>query len=401
MYSPRITFEICIVQLCIMKHSLTCMKQLFLPLLFLFAGSGCTDNANEPYGNNIIFGENIIGNGEQVFEIKDRQYLKRGTYLLKGWCYVTYGSVLTIEAGTVIKGDKETRAALIVEPGGTLIAKGTADAPIVFTSEMPAGQRKPGDWGGLIVCGYARNNKDIMQIEGGPRTMHGGPDNEDSSGILSYIRVEFAGYPFQRNREINGLTFGSVGSGTQVDHIQVSYANDDAFEWFGGTVDCRYLIAYHCWDDDFDADNGYSGTCSHLLAIRHPRIADITGSHAFECSNNGTDSPATPTTAALFENAVVYGPLCADDNFENTAGYINGGELRPDNESMPGLFGAALYLGENTRVGFRNCTVSGYPETMQGTPALAENIVFSAKAGVTYPEWTERWCNFDPQHTDY
>lgn len=280
--------------------------------LVCLTGSSCTDDENNGQGNNIIYGENIIGNGEQTFEIKDHQYLKRGTYLMKGWCYVTYGSTLTIEAGTVIKGDKETRAALIVEPGGKLIAKGTVDAPIVFTSEMPAGKRKPGDWGGLILCGYARNNEDIMQIEGGPRTMHGGPNNADNSGVLSYVRVEFAGYPFKKNQEINGITFGSVGNGTQIDHLQVSYANDDAFEWFGGTVHAEYLVAYHCWDDDFDIDNGYSGTCRHLLGIRHPRIADITGSHAFECSNNGTNTPATPTTAATFEDVTIYGPASGD-----------------------------------------------------------------------------------------
>lgn len=141
------------------------LKIIALTALVCLTGSSCTDDENNGQGNNIIYGENIIGNGEQTFEIKDHQYLKRGTYLMKGWCYVTYGSTLTIEAGTVIKGDKETRAALIVEPGGKLIARGTVDAPIVFTSEMPTGKRKPGDWGGLILCGYARNNEDIMQIE--------------------------------------------------------------------------------------------------------------------------------------------------------------------------------------------------------------------------------------------
>lgn len=355
------------------------LKIIALTALVCLTGSSCTDDENNGQGNNIIYGENIIGNGEQTFEIKDHQYLKRGTYLMKGWCYVTYGSTLTIEAGTVIKGDKETRAALIVEPGGKLIARGTVDAPIVFTSEMPAGKRKPGDWGGLILCGYARNNEDIMQIEGGPRTMHGGPNNADNSGVLSYVRVEFAGYPFKKNQEINGITFGSVGNGTQIDHLQVSYANDDAFEWFGGTVHAEYLVAYHCWDDDFDIDNGYSGTCRHLLGIRHPRIADITGSHAFECSNNGTNTPATPTTAATFEDVTIYGPASGDASFVNHPDFINGGGLRPENESMLGLFGAALYMGNNTSVTFRNCRISGYPSDMEGTPASADNVVFSER----------------------
>lgn len=369
--------------------------------LACIAGSSCTDDGNNGQENNIIYGGNIIGNGEQTFEIKEDQYLKKGTYLMKGWCYVTYGSTLTIEPGTVIKGDKETRAALIVEPGGKLIAKGTVDAPIVFTSDMPAGKRKPGDWGGVILCGYARNNESIMQVEGGPRTMHGGMDNDDNSGVLSYVRVEFAGYPFKKSLEINGITFGSIGSGTQIDHLQVSYANDDAFEWFGGTVNAEYLVSYHCWDDDFDIDNGYSGTCRHLLGIRHPRIADITGSHAFECSNNTADTPATPATTATFEEVTIYGPASEDASFVNTPDYIHGGELHPKNESMLGLFGSALYMGNNTSVAFRNCRISGFPSDIEGNPASTDNVVFGEKGESLYPEWTKGWCNFNPQETIY
>ena len=115
------------------------LRIIALTALVCLAGSSCTDDENGGQGNNIVYGENIIGNGEQTFEIKDHQYLKRGTYLMKGWCYVTYGSTLTIEAGTVIKGDKETRAALIIEPGGKLIAQGTVDAPI---GRSPADRKK-------------------------------------------------------------------------------------------------------------------------------------------------------------------------------------------------------------------------------------------------------------------
>ncbi|HBK28976.1 MAG TPA: hypothetical protein DDZ04_03945, partial [Parabacteroides sp.] len=172
----------------------------------------------------------VIGDGEKEMVFKGKETLKKGTYLLKGWIYVANGSELTIEAGTIIKGDKDTQASLIVEPGGKLIAQGTKDAPIVFTSAQAKGQRKPGDWGGLIICGNAKNNQTSQQIEGGPRTKHGGDNDDDNSGILSYVRVEFAGYPFQKNKEINGVTFGSVGSKTQVDHVQVSFSNDDSFE---------------------------------------------------------------------------------------------------------------------------------------------------------------------------
>lgn len=186
----------------------------------------------------------VIGNGDQEFVFKGTQTLAKGTYLLKGWVYVGAGSTLTIEPGTVIKGDKDTQAALIIEPGGKLIAEGKQDAPIVFTSEMPKGQRKPGDWGGLIICGKAKNNQGVLnqQIEGGPRTKHGGDDDSDNSGIIRYVRVEFAGYPFMKDKEINGITFGSVGSGTTIDHLQVSYSNDDSYEWFGGSVNLNIWL---------------------------------------------------------------------------------------------------------------------------------------------------------------
>ncbi len=373
-------------------------------ILYLFAFIflvSCDSSEDTQRDNTIVYPGNIIGNGEQSFDITEYQLIRRGTYLLKGWCYVTQGSTLVIEAGTVIKGDKETNAALIVEPGGKIIAQGTADLPIVFTSEMPAGQRKPGDWGGLIICGLARNNEQVMQIEGGPRTIHGGSNDADNSGVLSYVRVEFAGLPFKRNQEINGVTFGSVGSGTTVDHVQVSYSNDDGFEWFGGTVNASHLVTYHCWDDDFDVDNGYRGTCRYLLGIRHPRIADVSDSHGFECSNNDTNTDSQPLTAPVFEYVTIYGPALADAAFRNTTDYITGGNLKPDNESLLGLFGPAIQLRANTQVTFRHSTFSGYPSTLEGTPLTMEDVTFDTASSIVYPEWTNGWCNFDPQHTVY
>ena len=138
-----------------------------------------------------------IGNGDQEFVFTGKQTLKKGTYILKGWVYIANGAELTIEPGTVIKGDKQTKAALIAERGGKLIAEGRADAPIVFTSEEAKGNRRPGDWGGIILCGKAVTNEGEKQIEGGPRTKFGGNDDADNSGVLKYVRIEFAGYPFQ------------------------------------------------------------------------------------------------------------------------------------------------------------------------------------------------------------
>ena len=305
----------------------------------------------------------VIGNGDQNFVFKGTQTLERGTYTLKGWVYVADGSTLTIPAGTVVKGDKETKAAIIVEPGGKLIANGTATEPIVFTSEAAAGSRKPGDWGGVILCGKAPNNNGVLaqQIEGGPRTKHGGNDAKDNSGSLQYVRIEFAGYPFEKDKEINGLTLGSVGSGTTIDHVQVSYSNDDSFEWFGGTVNCKHIIAFRGWDDDFDTDNGFAGNVQYALSVRDSRIADASQSNGFESDNNASGSAVEPYTTAKFSYVTFLGPKTFDDSFANTTDYINGNGMNPENGSSMGLFQAAMHIRRNSRLNVSNTLAIGWP----------------------------------------
>ena len=301
-----------------------------------------------------------IGNGDQEFVFTGKQTLKKGTYNLKGWVYIANGAQLTIEPGTIIKGDKSSKAALVVERGGKLIARGTASSPIIFTSAQAPGSRKPGDWGGVILCGKAKNNQTEMQIEGGPRTKHGGNDDADNSGILSYIRIEFAGYPFEKDKEINGLTFGSVGSGTQIDHIQVSYSNDDSYEWFGGSVCCKYLIAYKGWDDDFDTDDGFSGKVQFGLAVRDSKIADTSQSNGFESDNCADGSLVSPYTSAVFSNITFVGPKY-DPSFQNTTDYITGGNMNPNNGSALGKFQAAMQIRRNSRLNCYNTLAIGFP----------------------------------------
>ncbi len=312
-----------------------------------------TDGEADPDGNE-------IGTGDQEFVFTGRQTLAKGTYYLKGWVYIADGAQLTIEPGTVVKGDKETMAALIVERGGKLIAKGEKNAPIVFTSAQEAGGRRPGDWGGIILCGKARNNQSEMIIEGGPRSKHGGEDDADNSGVLSYVRIEFAGYPFKTDKEINGLTLGSVGSGTQLDHIQVSYSNDDSFEWFGGCSNAKYLIAWKGWDDDFDTDNGFSGTVQFALAVRESYIADVSQSNGFESDNCADGADVSPYTSATFSNVTFVGPKL-DPDFKNSSDYITGGYLYPNNGSALGKFQAAMQIRRNSRLNCINSIAVGYP----------------------------------------
>lgn len=327
--------------------------------------------------DNILFADNTIGNGDQEVIFRGKQTIKKGTYLLKGWVYVEDGSELTIEPGTIIKGDKDTKAALIVEPGAKLYADGTADQPIVFTSEMPAGQRRPGDWGGLIICGKARNNQQQQQIEGGPRTKHGGQNDADNSGVLRYVRIEFAGYPFERDKEINGLTLGSVGSATTIDYVQVSYSNDDSYEWFGGTVNCKHLVAYNGWDDDFDTDNGFSGKVQYALSVRNSRIADTSQSNGFESDNCADGSQVDPFTTAVFSNVTFIGPKAVDASFVNSNDYITGGAMNPNNGSALGKFQSAMQIRRSSRLSCINSVAVGFPIGLildgekGNTPAMA------------------------------
>ncbi len=226
-------------------------------------------------------------------------------------------AVLTIQPGTVIYGKSGTPGgALVVHRGSQIIANGTATSPIIFTSEKTPGTKKAGDWGGVILCGQAKNNilnsastgtPGIEELEGGYGGFHGGSNDADNSGSLKYVRIEYAGYPINPNQEINGLTLGSVGSGTTIQYIQVTYANDDSFEWFGGAVNASNLIAYKGIDDDFDTDNGFSGKVQFGLGIRDSNVADQSGSNGFECDNDANGSSNTPVTSAQFSNMTIIG----------------------------------------------------------------------------------------------
>lgn len=242
-------------------------------------------------------------------------WTKNNIYLLSGFVYVEDGATLTIQAGTLIKGDKASKGTLIVTKTGTIQAQGTECEPIVFTSNEPAGSRTYGDWGGIIILGEAPINLagGSGVIEGGVDTpegdgTYGGASPADNSGVLSYVRIEFPGIPFVPGNEINGLTMGGVGSGTTIDHIQVSYSGDDSFEWFGGRVNGKYLVAYRGFDDDFDTDFGYRGKVQFGYSLRDPNIADVSGSNGFEQDNDATGSSNSPFSKGLFSNMTIAGP---------------------------------------------------------------------------------------------
>lgn len=258
-------------------------------------------------------GQSITVSGDIT---SDTKWYAQARYFLSGFVYVKNNATLTIEPGTIIKGVSNTKATLIIERGSKIIAAGTESHPIIFTSDKPAGERATGDWGGIVIAGRAKTNKHddgegVGIAEGGIGTRYGGNDDNDNSGVLQFVRIEFPGIPLTStaNSEINGLTLYSVGRATTIDHIQVSYSGDDSYEWFGGTVNAKYIVAYAGLDDAFDTDNGFSGKIQFGLILQDPLKSDQSGSNAFESDNDADGSLLTPVTSPVFSNITAFGPL--------------------------------------------------------------------------------------------
>ena len=241
--------------------------------------------------------------------------LPKGKYTLRGYVYVNNGATLTIAKGSVIVGavNANEKAALIIERGSQLIADGTAEEPIIFTSGNPVGSRAQGDWGGIILLGRATTNRPAVPapiIEGGVNRPYGGTVNDDNSGILRYVRIEFTGVAAEPGSEINGLTCGGVGSKTILENIQCSYGADDAYEFFGGTVNAKNLIAFATYDDDYDFDFGYNGKIQYAVSLRD-KPSDIDQANGIECDNDGSGTSATPYTKPVLSNLTLIGPYDA------------------------------------------------------------------------------------------
>jgi len=245
----------------------------------------------------------------------DAHWTADNTYLIDGYVYVEDGETLTIEAGTVIKakaepttGDQES--ALIVARGGQIFAEGTPTHPIIFTAEdddvndpddLTLDDR--GSWGGVLILGRATTNVASGEnyIEGLPtnddRNLYGGSDDDDDSGVFRYVSIRYGGAIFGQDNEINGLTMGAVGRGTQIDHVEVFANQDDGYEWFGGTVNTKYLVAAFCGDDMFDYDEGFRGQGQFWFGIQGDDDAGSGGEH-----DGGTD----PETGQPYAIPVIY-----------------------------------------------------------------------------------------------
>lgn len=273
-------------------------------------GGSYTTKQAEILGTNVITG--VINDGENV-------ELPKGKYTLKGYVYVNGRATLRFAPGSVIVSDSVVKGALIIEQNSRLFCEGTSTEPIVFTSGKSPATRKPGDWGGIVILGNAPTNRTTAPIiEGGINSVYGGSVAGDNSGILRYVRIEFAGIAADPNSEINGLTLGGVGSGTKLEYIQVSYGNDDAYEFFGGRVDAKYLIALATADDDFDFDFGFQGRLQFGVSLRDPLFVDPgDAGNGIECDNDATGSLIAPYTRPVLSNFTFCGPNDAPGTLTN------------------------------------------------------------------------------------
>lgn len=380
-------------------------------------------------------------------------------WIIKGYVYIKDGATLTIQAGTLVKSDIVDKGALIFERGSKIMAEGTASAPIIFTSGAPKGQRRPGDWGGIILLGKASTNRSTEPtIEGGVGKQYGGNDDGDNSGSMKYCRIEFAGIAAEPGSEINGLTFGGVGSGTTIENVMVSYGNDDAFEFFGGTVNCKNLVAFACLDDDYDFDFGYRGTINNAISFKHPSYADPgDASNGIEADNDGTGTTAMPYTEPKLFNFTMVGPMApgstalvqANHNFGNRwrravrfhltnsimIGHQKGGFSMESKETGDAYFGGTSEFKNNlvhaataifkvgsgvtqTATDVENKAIADGCEKLATAddaglekPFDTKTPNFAPKPGgkaatkgvgaITGTDWTTGWTSFDPANNDY
>jgi hypothetical protein len=304
-------------------------------LCVIAAVAGCTEekNVTEVVANPshderfpIVSGTTRLISDDITYDITLEE---DGEYLLRGSVFVRDGATLTIPPGVTVYGESATIGTLIIDQGAKIYAVGTADNPIVFTSDSTAGSRSAGDWGGIIINGYAT----INTVDGGGGTAegegdtgtYGGSDDHDCSGALRYVVVQFAGQLYSPDNELNGIALQAVGDGTVVEYVQVHRNDDDGIEWFGGTCNARYVVITACEDDHLDWTHGARFKLQY-------GIVDLTGAadpdRGIEADNYEFGEDNTPRSHPIISNVTFIG---ADDG---TASGKEGMVLRRGTEAQ-------------------------------------------------------------------
>lgn len=286
-------------------------------------------------------------------------------YVLRGAVFFARGATLTIQPGTRIVGEFATAGTLVMEKGARIIADGTAEQPIVFTSDQPEGQRGRGDWGGVILNGEAPINiPGGTGIGEGDTGEYGGDNPEDNSGIIRYVRVEYAGIEFSPDNELNGIAFQGIGRGTLVDYLQVKANRDDGVEFFGGTVDAKHLVMTNIRDDSVDWTFGWQGRIQFLIAHQRGDDAD----NGIEADNNGNNNDLLPRSNPTIYNSTFIGDPDSNEGNESDDGWL---------------------IREGTAGTFRNFIIIGFKEyginiDQNATIAQAENGALNFGNGIIF-----------------
>lgn len=272
-----------------------------LASMTLFAACSDDETTNNGDNNGIADGTTLSGTVTEDVTLKSGN-----TYKLSGAYTVEEGATLNIEPGVkIISVYDDNVDYILIKQGAKINAKGTADAPIVMTSE----KEEAGAWGGIHICGRAHTNaeggKGSSEIGGAE---YGGNDDKDNSGTLQYVRLEYTGYAFDEEHEANGISFYGVGNGTTVDHCVAYKGSDDGFEFFGGSVNISNMVVISCSDDSFDWTEGWNGTATDLVAYQE---AEATLGYDCDClieaDNNENNYSATPIAHPTLKNLILVG----------------------------------------------------------------------------------------------
>ncbi len=295
-------------------------------------------------------------------------------YVLRGFVYVNSGATLTINAGTKIVGDTTALgSALFVLRGARIVANGTEAAPVVFTSQRTAGNRSPGDWGGLVIVGNGRANRTGNVIVEGSNgsvvganqagTIYtGGTVDTDNSGTLRYVRVEFAGYATLTDAELNSFTFAAVGSGTTVEYVQALAGLDDNFEWFGGSVNGKYLVSYESGDDHFDGSEGYRGLNQFMIGMQSTFITPRPGAGAVSTDPQGFEIDGCNGGGCVAPSGANAQSAGRDDGLYNMNVFANFTMIgTPTGVTVPGSGGVGAVLRRGTGGYYLNGVLARWP----------------------------------------
>jgi hypothetical protein len=275
--------------------------------------TACSDDTSGPFTVGGVDGVLTGVYTSNLHLTADKLWLLRGPVLVGDG---TDPVILRIDPGTEIRGEKSTIGSLIINRNAQIRAEGTPERPIVFTSNEPEGSRARGDWGGVIINGNARINAcneaiaDTCQAFGeGGTGFYGGDDDGDDSGVMRYVRIEFAGRLFSPDNELNGLALQGVGSTTVLEHIQVHMNADDGIEFFGGAADIKYALITGCGDDSLDWTEGWRGRGQFIVAQQFADDAD----NGIEADNNGDAQRAEPRAQPTLSNVTLIGSPGSED----------------------------------------------------------------------------------------